>query len=222
MRTVTGTGTLTIGNGSTATDLQIIPFSSPSTQSSLIIFAGSTLDITNNTFFIDYPSGHDPISSIEQWIKNGFDNLPGPAIISSSITTDDSTSGFSYGIGYADSADPNNPANLPSDTIEIKYTLLGDANLDGTVNAEDFTPLSHNLSESGAVWDQGDFNYDGTVNSEDFTPFSHNINQSAVLASGLDLANGISLTNVPEPASAGILLMAGFGFLRRRRRQNLR
>ena len=29
------------------------------------------------------------------------------------------------------------------------YTLLGDANLDGTVNTEDFTPFSNNLNDSG-------------------------------------------------------------------------
>ena len=31
-------------------------------------------------------------------------------------------------------------------------------------------------------------------------------------------ANGISLANVPEPASAGMIVMAGLGILRRRRR----
>ncbi len=50
------------------------------------------------------------------------------------------------------------------------FTLLGDANLDGIVNSEDFTPFSANVGKNGS-WDQGDFNYDGTVNSEDFTPF---------------------------------------------------
>ena len=98
------------------------------------------------------------------------------------------------------------------------FTLLGDANLDGTVNSEDFTPFSHNLGQSGMTWDDGDFNYDGTVNAEDFTPFSHNLNQSAVLAGDLESANGISLANVPEPASAGMMVMAGLGILQRRRR----
>jgi len=30
------------------------------------------------------------------------------------------TNSLSYGIGYADSADPGNPANLPADTIESR------------------------------------------------------------------------------------------------------
>ena len=42
------------------------------------------------------------------------------------------------------------------------------------MNSEDFTLFSHNLGQSGMMWDDGDFNYDGTVNSEDFTPLSDN------------------------------------------------
>ena len=92
------------------------------------------------------------------------------------------------------------------------FTLLGDANLDGVVNSEDFTPFSHNLGQPGG-WDQGDFNYDGIVNTEDFTPFSHNLNQSAILAGVLEDSSSISFANVPEPASMSLLLSATIGFL---------
>ena len=78
----------------------------------------------------------------------------GPAIISSSIASDDSVSGFSYGIGYADGKD-GEVAGLVSGEIEISYTLLGDANLDGTVNTEDFTPFSHNINQNGGVGSRG-------------------------------------------------------------------
>ncbi len=178
------------------------------------------MDITNNKLLINYGSGTDPIASIAQWIKNGYYNLAGPAIISSVIAADDASSGLSYGIGYADSADPGNPAGLPSGTIEVMFTLLGDANLDGTVNSEDFTPFSQNLGQSGS-WDEGDFNYDGTINAEDFTLFSHNLGKSATLAAEAGVLEGASsinnLSNVPEPASAGLIGVAGLAILRRRR-----
>jgi autotransporter-associated beta strand protein len=185
---------------------------------SLSLTGNGTLDIGNNRIIINYSSpATDPVASIAAWISNGYFGLPGPAIISGDIATDDAGSGLFYGIGYADSADPGNPANLPTDTVEIMYTLLGDANLDGTVNSEDFTPFSNNLGHSG-LWDDGDFNYDGTVNAEDFTLFSRNLGQSAVLAvqAGALDANGASVVNVPEPTSAGIILVAGI--LARRRR----
>jgi hypothetical protein len=178
-----------------------------------------TINLLNNKLLINYGSGPDPIASIAAWIKNGYYNLAGPQIISTDIVADDAASGLSYGIGYADSADPGNPANLPSGTVEVMFTLLGDANLDGVVNSEDFTPFSQHLGLSGG-WDDGDFNYDGTVNAEDFTLFSHNLGQSATLAGGALQANGLSLANVPEPMSAGTMVMAGFGMFRRRRRRS--
>jgi hypothetical protein len=76
-------------------------------------------------------------------------------------------------------------------------------------------------------WDKGDFNYDGKVNGNDFVLLAANFNQfasqsgvSGADAAALDsfaAANGISLTNVPEPASAAIILIAGLSLLRRTR-----
>jgi hypothetical protein len=189
---------------------------------SLSLTGTGTLDIGNNRVIIDYTAGHDPIASIATWIENGFLGTPGvPSIVSSDIATADAASGLSYGIGYADGAD-GVVAGLAPGEIEIMFTLLGDANLDGTVNAEDYTPFSHNLGQSGMYWDDGDFNYDGTVNAEDYTVFSHNIGQSASFAAAagaLEPANNISLANVPEPASVGLFVVSGLGILGRRRRR---
>ncbi|MGD0140926.1 MAG: PEP-CTERM sorting domain-containing protein [Tepidisphaeraceae bacterium] len=80
----------------------------------------------------------------------------------------------------------------------------------------------------GSGWDQGDFNYDGVVNAADFNELAANFNQgdsgaaSAGDVAALDafaVANGISLANVPEPASVGMMVMAGLGIFARRRRR---
>jgi autotransporter-associated beta strand protein len=216
---ISGSGVAQLADNVTA---GTAPGASNVNLTSLAIAGNGTLDIGNNRIIIDYTTGNDPIASIATWINNGFYGLPGPSIISSDIAADDAASGLSYGIGYADGAD-SVVAGLPSGEIEIMFTLLGDANLDGTVNTEDFTQFSGHLGQSGMMWDDGDFNYDGTVNTEDFTLFSHNLGESDSLAAAsgtLDAANGISPANVPEPMSGGMMMIAGLGILRRRRRSS--
>ena len=66
-------------------------------------------------------------------------------------------------IGYADSSDGSGVDTTPN-TVELKYTLYGDANLDTTVNSADLQVLLSSLNVAGA-WDTGDFTYDGVVNS---------------------------------------------------------
>jgi hypothetical protein len=52
------------------------------------------------------------------------------------------------------------------------------------------------------VWDEGDFNYDGTVNSEDFTPLSHNLGQSDQIATTTLVQSGtIAAASTPPTAS---------------------
>src|SRR6202034_2242871 len=169
-------GTLSVAGGTSAA-ITPTTTNSPTTLSLSTLSVGTTgqLDVANNQVLINYGSGTDPISNIAGWIDTGYvgGGWNGPGIISSIAQ-----SNSNYGLGYADAADTNNPANLPSGEIKIMFTLLGDANLDGTVNSEDFTLFSHNLGQSGMMWDDGDFNYDGTVNSEDFTFLSENLGQT--------------------------------------------
>jgi hypothetical protein len=107
------------------------------------------------------------------------------------------------------------------------YTLLGDANLDEKVNGTDFNLMATNFNQSVTNgWDEGDFNYDGKVNGNDFVLLADNFNQFASQGgaeadlAALDsfaTANGISLENVPEPASALTAIVA-MAILPRRRR----
>ena len=218
-----------------------VPVTAPTSNvniTSLSITGAGTLDIGNNHIIIDY-SGVDPIASIAAWIASGAYaggttiTWTGTGITSSNAQINSG----SYGIGYADSADSGNPAGLDptllSGQIEIMYTLLGDANLDGKVNGTDFNLMATNFNQAvSAGWDKGDFNYDGKVNGSDFVLLADNFNQfaSQSAASAADLAaldsfaasNGINLSNVPEPGCAGIMMMAGLGMLRRRRRRSRR
>jgi aryl-phospho-beta-D-glucosidase BglC (GH1 family) len=165
---------LTITGG----ELRLASGSGSSVVNSLSINGSGFIDVTNNKLFIDFGSAIDPIATIAGYLHTGYNggNWSGLGIDSSAAAANGS-----YSVGYSDGAD-GVVAGLSSGQIEVAYTLLGDANLDGNVNGEDFTILAANFNQSVTGWDQGDFNYDGTVNGEDFTVLAANFNQSATLA----------------------------------------
>ncbi len=201
------------------------------TLASLSIGSGSSLDIGNNHVIIS-DSGGGIDSTIRNYLVNGYNGgswngASGGSIMTSAPIT---IGAGTYSIGYADGAD-GVVAGLPSGELEVAYTLAGDANLDGKVDSADFGILADNYGASGAVWDEGDFNYDGKVDSADFGILAVNYGQSAgsnadvVTAadwSALDAfaaANAVTLSAVPEPATGGLLLLAGLGALCRRSRR---
>ena len=225
-----GTVTITGGTLQLATNVTLGSQASPIPASnvnitSLAVSGNGTLDINNNHIIINYGAGADPIASIGTLIKSGFN---GGAWTGSGITsTAAQANSGSYGIGYADASDPGNPAGLASGQIEIMYTLLGDANLDGAVNGTDFAILASNFNKADAAghsgWDEGDFNYDGSVNGSDFADLASNFNKGASQAADLTALDSFAASNglsadVPEPATLGLLSLGAIGLLRRRRR----
>jgi hypothetical protein len=237
---ISGNGNLTIGSTSSGPAFVVLNVNSGlSEQGALTLAANSTLDIANNHFIIEYGSGPDPISTIVGYLKSGFNggHWNGPGIISSSIVAANANPNApQYGIGFSDGSDTINGhsivSGLSSGQIEIKYTLLGDANLDGTVNGADFSILAANFGQGYTNWDQGNFLFTPAINGADFSALAHNFGQGdsgadvAVSQADIDaldsfaIANGLPLPAigvVPEPASAALLSAASVLFMRRRR-----
>ena len=81
-------------------------------------------------------------------------------------------------------------------------SLLGDANLDGLVSADDFASVQSHFGDSGVAGGGllGDANHDGLVSADDFASVQSNFGAS-----------------LPEPATLGLLLMGALPLLRRRR-----
>jgi hypothetical protein len=69
--------------------------------------------------------------------------------------------------------------NLAADDIIIAHVLSGDANLDGTVNLQDFNRLAANFGQFGTTWAEGNFNYDNVTNLLDFNALAGNFGNSA-------------------------------------------
>ncbi|HSV15266.1 MAG TPA: autotransporter-associated beta strand repeat-containing protein [Tepidisphaeraceae bacterium] len=114
--------------------------------------------------------------------------------------------------------------------MEVRYTLKGDANMDGTVNVGDLGALATSYNITGGMsWANGDFNHDDTVNVADLGALATNYNISMAtgasagggaassIASPMAVASGAAA--VPEPASATLLALGAAATLIRRRRR---
>jgi autotransporter-associated beta strand protein len=228
--TLPSTTTLTVGTATTTALAQLGLNSGGQSISGLTINAGSDLDVENNHIIISYAAGTQAATdaTIRSYLISGY--AGGTFTGTGGITSSTAAATPGYAVGYADGAD-GVVSGLSSGQIEIKYTLYGDANLDGVVSGDDFTILVGNLGKSVSAWDQGDFNYDGVVSGDDYTLLVGNLGKSATGAditlpaadyAAIDAfaaANGL-MADVPEPASAGLLIVAGLGMLSRRRRSS--
>jgi autotransporter-associated beta strand protein len=193
--------------------------------SSLTIASGGALDVGNNEVILNDPGGSID-AAIRTYLINGYNGGAWNGTVGGGIVTSEPTGRF--GIGYADGAD-NVVAGLSSGQLEIKYTIYGDANLDGVVSGDDFSILVANLGKPVNSWDQGDFNYDGVVSGDDFSLLVGNLgmqaNGGSVQVPAADMAaidafaaaNGL-MADVPEPATAAIFAIGLLGTLGRRRR----
>lgn len=163
----------------------------------------ATLDINNTAFIVDY-SGSSPLADLRAQIvfarNGGAWNQDG--ITSSFAALNSSTT--SIGIAEASDLGLTEFAGQPldGDAIIFRYTRLGDANLDGITNINDFALLAAAFNTPGG-WSRGDFNYDGMTNIGDF----------ALLAANFGFT--VPRTSIPEPV--GAILFLGIGNRRCRR-----
>jgi autotransporter-associated beta strand protein len=209
--------------------VQLAASTGGATVTSLSVTGGGKFDVNNNHLVINYGTpANDPASAVRTMLISGYNNgaWNGPGIDSSAAAAIPG-----YALGYADAADPGNPAGLASGTIEVEYTLIGDADLNRTVNGIDFGILAANFNKTVTAWDQGDFDYNGIVNGIDFTALASNFNKATSGASAgataadfaaleqFAAANGL-LADVPEPTTAALVTLTALGVLGRRRRRS--
>jgi hypothetical protein len=102
-----------------------------------------------------------------------------------------------------------------TDTL-VKFTIVGDSNFDGTVNALDFNAVAANFAMFNRTWATGDFNNDGFVNTLDFAALARGFGQTVGLPSA---APPFSL--VPEPNWVGVLACVAIMMIVKRKRRFL-
>jgi hypothetical protein len=173
------------------------------------IDASSTLDLADNDMVILYGTGATPMPMVTAELSQSYDGgLWNQRGLTSSVARANSAA---YGLGYAEASvlgvTSFDGITLGENAVLVKYTLLGDANLDGTVNFNDFSILQNHYGQAGG-WSSGDFNYDGTVNFNDFSILQNNYGSTAesalVVGPSLATAATAMTSNTPTAAKASV------------------
>jgi len=106
-------------------------------------------------------------------------------------------------------------------TIVLKYTYAGDANLDGTLNGDDYFRIDQGYASHLTGYANGDFNYDNKINADDYFLLDRNYARKTVIFASSLPAEDLSVAAVPEPTAPALALItaaAGLNTRTRRRR----
>jgi autotransporter-associated beta strand protein len=242
---------LTLGGSSTAT---LAEGSNKVVITKSINIAGGSiptgkLDITDGRLVINY-EGDNPMPMIRDQIIAAFNKFlwDGNGIGSDKMTADPFGS---YSIGYADNsqllvpygpATEFTPANPFGDTTDVapnailvRYTLIGDVDLNGVVDDTDISLLTNSYLFTGMNWSTGDvYGYDGKVDDADVSVQANNYMLTAgnllaeigdPLASGqvvLDTAYDGASASAPVPEPMTVLLLGAGSMALAVRRRRLR
>ena len=158
------------------------------------IAAGNSVNIGNN--FLDIQGG--TLSGVVSAIQSG-------TLVSSS-----STGGSLGAIGAIvngsvfTAAKPFDTVTPGTNDVLVRYTYVGDANLDGVVDGSDYTKIDNGFNTLGSGWVNGDFNYDNHIDGSDYTLIDNAFNtQGSTLAPTAQLATQLAGSG-PAPFAAAI------------------
>jgi hypothetical protein len=142
--------------------------------------AGTTVDINRSTVFINYSSPANEagtVALIKQYLSTGYNSGAWNGTSANGVITSAAAAGnvnHNTAIGWADSGDGSG-VNLTANSIELKYTLNGDTNLNGATDIFDLNNLLPHFNGSGD-WTSGDSTYNGLVDIFDLNALLPNFN----------------------------------------------
>lgn len=195
---------LSISSGAT---VRLRAAQSSNSLNSLTITPGGVLDLTNGAILVNYSPGASPLSTIRNYLADGYANgtWTGSGIVTS-------TADANHTLGYVDTGA----------SVLVQYALVGDANLDGVVDFSDLLAIAQHYGQADATWAEGDFNYDGSVGFDDLLAVAHNIGpapttvEMSLFTPAFQSDIRRAFAAVPEPGMPYILALSA-GLLPRRR-----
>ena len=255
-----GTGGLTIANGAAA--LAQAGLASAPSVASLTINGTGRLDV-NDSALVVRNGGQAAVQQLTAYLKTGLENggnfdWQGPGISSTEAFNDNITAGsVLYGVGIlqnnlsaAGSADGTTTDATPGNEIYttfkgrtvalndtlVRYTYMGDADLDGSVTGTDYSLIDGGFAFSLSGWLNGDFDYSGAIDGTDYALIDNAFAfQTGPLSPAFQerfaysysrfgeqyLAALQAVQSVPEPAGLGALAALALGLCGRQRKMLL-
>lgn len=145
---------------------------------SLSLPTGSLLDLGNSTLIVrsDAERASEDLARISQWIANGRTggSWAGLAGISSSIAGGDASGLSTLGVLLNRDAG-GNPIHasfageaLDANAILVSLARLGDLNLDGLVDIDDYFAIDVGYSRKLSTYANGDLDFSGKVDADDY------------------------------------------------------
>jgi autotransporter-associated beta strand protein len=127
---------------------------------SLSLGEGASVGIFRGGLILDYEPGQSPLVDVRRAIPNFDKTYTVPHLFFGYAENDPAAGGLGLKQFLGQDVDAS--------SVLIRYTLAGDADLDGAVGPGDFNLLASHFAQTGRSWTEGDFNYDGTVGPADF------------------------------------------------------
>jgi hypothetical protein len=186
-------------------------------STALSIAPDSRLDVGNSDVIIDYDP--DSYALLGWWNSSWYTGLTGQVATGSNsgawdgngiITSRSAALEGLTTVGISEARDALgltgaqtalfSGQTVDATTVLVKYTYAGDANLDGTLNIDDYTRIDSGVSAGLSGWSNGDFNYDGKMNIDDYVIIDGNIgNQGPPFSNGASIRDADVLSMVGQP-----------------------
>ncbi len=189
------TGLVLTGAGSRAAVLANGSTTGTSVLESLTVGAGTQFDVANNVLIVRATAGtkdavHGNLQAQILNAQNGYDanfitRWDGSGVTSSFARAANLATGFDLtALGVIRNSDIDIITGLPGaaytsfggqtagpDDILIKYTYIGDGNLDGLVSFDDYVGMDNAFFGLSPIvgWATGDINFDDAINFDDYT-----------------------------------------------------
>ncbi len=142
---------------------------------SLSITGTGYFNLRDNDLIVDYSGGSTSYSTINNYVKTGLTLLGGPgAGIGSTIVDLQTVPGTMLGVvdnGEVGGAITTlSGASAPAQSVLVKFTWFGDADLSGSVDGSDYALIDTGFGSNGTLtgWVFGNFDYGSSVDGSDY------------------------------------------------------